>query len=82
MRMLLMSLAVVLLAGITTAAAQDDGTKLKVKEGQKAPSIDLPATQIGKVLPDKPDAKSLNLQDLVGKKNVVLFFFPKAMTKG
>jgi peroxiredoxin Q/BCP len=49
--------------------------------GKTAPTFDLPATQVGKVLPDKKDATKLSLKDLEGK-NVVLFFFPKAMTKG
>src|SRR5262249_50436541 len=34
------------------------------------------------ILPDKKDAKTLSLKDLQGKKNVVLFFYPKAMTPG
>jgi len=51
-------------------------------EGKPAPDIKLPATQIGKVIPNaKPDTKELSLKDLKGK-NVVLFFFPKAMTPG
>jgi peroxiredoxin Q/BCP len=49
--------------------------------GKAAPTFDLPATQIGKVLPDKKDATTLSLKDLKGK-NVVLFFYPRAMTKG
>lgn len=53
-----------------------------VKEGQKAPNIELPATQIETILPEKKGAKTLSLSDLKGKKNVVLFFFPKAMTPG
>jgi hypothetical protein len=54
----------------------------KVKEGRPAPNVDLPATQIETVLPDKKDAKTLKLSDLKGKKNVVLYFFPKALTGG
>ncbi|MFO0965873.1 MAG: hypothetical protein U0793_09865 [Gemmataceae bacterium] len=70
-----------LLAGaILTAPAWAGGTK--VKEGDKAPDIDLPATQIGSVFPDKKDAKTLRLSDFKGKKNVVLWFFPKALTGG
>ena len=75
-----------LLAGRTgtgpARADDDDGTKLRVKEGDPAPEVTLPATQVGKVLPDQKDAKSLSLKDLRGKKNVVLYFFPKAATKG
>jgi peroxiredoxin len=52
------------------------------KEGQPAPDVTLPATQVEKVLPDKKDAKTLSLEDFKNKKNVVLFFFPKALTKG
>ena len=49
--------------------------------GKPAPAIQLPAANISTVLPDKKDAKELSLKDLEGK-NVVLFFFPKAMTGG
>jgi hypothetical protein len=63
------------------APAPDKGDDKKPAEGQPAPDIDLPATQIGKVLPDKKDAKTLHLKDLQGK-NVVLYFFPKAGTPG
>jgi thioredoxin-dependent peroxiredoxin len=52
------------------AFAQD--AKLKVKEGDTAPDITLPATG------EKPE---LGLKGLKGK-NVVLFFYPKAMTPG
>jgi peroxiredoxin len=67
-------LAAALLAGPAPAADPP-------QEGKPAPDVSLPATQIEKVLPDKKDAKTLSLKDLKGK-NVVLFFFPKAMTKG
>jgi peroxiredoxin len=53
----------------------------KVEEGKPAPNVELEATQIEKVLPDKKDAKTLRLSDLNGK-NVVLYFFPKALTGG
>jgi len=53
----------------------------KVEEGKPAPNVELEATQIEKVLPDKKDAKTLRLSDLKGK-NVVLYFFPKALTGG
>ncbi len=66
--------ALFLFGAVPSAPAQ-------VKEGQPAPEVELPATQIEKVLPDKKGAKTLNLKDLRGK-NVVLYFFPKAMTKG
>ncbi len=51
------------------------------KEGDPAPSISIPATQVEKVLPGAKD-KTINLKDFKGKKNVVLFYYPKALTKG
>jgi hypothetical protein len=62
------------------ATAQEKGKKIMV--GQPAPDIELPATQIGTALPDKKVAKKLQLKDFKGKKNVVLWFFPKALTGG
>jgi hypothetical protein len=64
--------------GPAAAADKDDG---KPAVGQPAPDIDLPAANVGTVLPDKKDAKTLDLKDLRGK-NVVLYFFPKAKTRG
>ena len=64
--------------GPASAAGPDDE---KPTVGKPAPDIDLPATQIEKVLPDKKDAKTLDLKDLRGK-NVVLYFFPRALTGG
>jgi hypothetical protein len=55
---------------------------IKVKEGQAAPAVELPATKIETILPDKKDAKTLKLADFKGKKHVVLYFFPKALTGG
>ena len=49
--------------------------------GDAPPDIPLQATQIDKVLPDSK-AKTISLKDFKGKKNVVLFYFPKAMTPG
>ena len=49
--------------------------------GKPAPAFDLAAANITSVFPDKKDAKNLRLADFKGK-NVVLFFFPKAMTGG
>jgi peroxiredoxin Q/BCP len=66
-------------AGLSSAA-DDDGTTLKVKEGQKLPDVELTATQADKALPGAKDR--ISLKDLQGKKNVVLFFYPKAMTSG
>jgi peroxiredoxin len=50
--------------------------------GKPAPAIELPATNIGSALPDKKDAKKLSLSEFKGKKHVVLFFYPKALTGG
>ena len=50
--------------------------------GKPAPAFDLPAANITSVFPDKKDATKLSLADFKGKKNVVLFFFPKAGTGG
>jgi hypothetical protein len=74
--------AVVALLGLATAAlGQDDGTKIRVKEGDSTPDFTLPAANAATVLPDRKDAKTLGPNDVKGK-NVVLYFFPKAMTKG
>src|SRR5262245_7878978 len=55
-----------------------DDTMLKVKEGDKFPDVPLAAAQIEKV---KKDAKTVSIADLKGK-TVVIFFYPKALTKG
>ena len=60
--------------------AAEDAPKVEV--GKPAPAFDLPATQIAKALPDKKDAKTIGLKDFENKKNVVLFFYPKALTGG
>lgn len=54
----------------------------KVEVGKKAPDVTLPATSIEKALPDKKDASTLSLKDFRGKRNVVLYFYPRAMTPG
>lgn len=78
---LLVLFAGVMFAAGWMAAAEGKKEAEKPKEGQPAPDVKLPATQIESVLPDKKGAKELSLKDLKGK-NVVLFFYPKAMTKG
>ena len=76
-----MSLSLFLAAALAVpAAAKDDTPRIKV--GKLAPNFALPATSIDKALPDKKDARTLSLKDFRGKKNVVLFFYPKAMTRG
>jgi thioredoxin-dependent peroxiredoxin len=74
---LLFALPLLVLFGAAFAA--DDK---KVEEGKPAPDVKLPAANVETVLPGKKDAKTLSLKDFEGKKNVVLFFYPKAMTKG
>ncbi|HJT75765.1 MAG TPA: hypothetical protein VJ739_01050 [Gemmataceae bacterium] len=78
-RAALVAALAVLFAGAAWAA--DAGSGKRPAEGQPAPDINEPATNIGTVLPDKKDAKTLDLKDLRGK-NVVLYFFPKALTGG
>jgi peroxiredoxin Q/BCP len=69
-------------ASLPAVNAADDTPKVEV--GKPAPPIDLPAANVGKALPGKADAKRLSLKDFQGAngKNVVLYFFPKAMTPG
>lgn len=69
-----------LLAGTTLGLRADDGKP--IKEGDHAPDVELPAVLAEKALPDKPDAKTIHLKDFEGKKNVVLYFYPKALTGG
>src|SRR6476469_8079653 len=71
--------AALLLAASAGGRAEDKEGKPEV--GKPAPEIDLPATSIDKALPKAKDKKRLSLKDLRGK-NVVLFFYPKAMTGG
>ena len=73
--------AALLVAAVSASAAEDKDKEGKVEVDKPAPAIDLPATSIDKVVPDAKDRKTLSLKDLKGK-NVVLFFFPKAMTGG
>jgi peroxiredoxin Q/BCP len=69
--------AVTAVACLLSPVAADD-TKLNVKEGDKFPDVPLAAAQIDKV---KKDAKTVSIADLKGK-TVVIFFYPKALTKG
>lgn len=75
-------LPAVLLAFLVTSleAAQQPGTPPLLKAGQSSPNVDMPGVGWEKVLSRK--AESVNLKDFIGKKNVVLFFYPKAMTLG
>lgn len=72
--------AAAVLAGVLLAssAARSDDTKLKVKVGDAFPDIAVPATQIDLL---KKGGKELSIKDLKGK-NVVIAFYPKALTGG
>lgn len=74
--------ALVAWAVASSGNAADDGTRLRVREGDHAPDIQLPAAGVEKALPARKGAETLRLSDLRGKKNVVLYFFPKALTRG
>jgi len=50
-------------------------------EGQPAPDLEIPAANIETALPRAKSGQPLKLSDLKGK-NVVLWFFPRAMTSG
>jgi thioredoxin-dependent peroxiredoxin len=63
-----------LLAGAAAVAAGP-------KEGDSVPDVKVPAYQAKKVLPDSKD-DLVSPASFKGKKNVVLFYFPKAMTPG
>jgi peroxiredoxin Q/BCP len=73
-------IAAVIAVTFTGATMADDST-LKVKEGDKFPTVALSAAQIEKAIPDKKDAKTISIADLKGK-NVVVFFYPRALTGG
>lgn len=71
-------LPAVVLVGLCLSVAAADDTQLKVKAGDPFPDVPLPAAQIDKV---KKGAEALSVADLKGKV-VVVFFYPKALTKG
>jgi peroxiredoxin Q/BCP len=72
-------LAAVLSLTISGAVAQDD-TKLKVKVGDPFPNVPLQAAQVEK-LSGKKAGDAVSIADLKGK-TVVVFFYPRALTKG
>src|SRR5271155_5510725 len=78
MRAVLVSCLVVALAGVAYAADSIP------KEGDKAPDVKLPAVGVTKYLPGRKNGDKISLSDFRGEngKNVVLFFYPKAMTRG
>ncbi|MSR31358.1 MAG: redoxin domain-containing protein [Gemmataceae bacterium] len=71
MRRLMMGL---LLGGISMLGGPAMGAD-KAEEGKPAPAVSLTAASKGKEI-------KVDLADYKGKKNVVLFFYPKAMTGG
>lgn len=78
-RLLTLALSAVALAAFcSTAFAADDDTKLKVKEGDKFPALELQATTPGKA----GTPQTVKLPEGTKGKTVVLFFYPKAMTGG
>jgi len=68
-RTLLLSAAV---SGILGASAQSAAPKTHLKIGDKAPDFSLPATT----------GQAISLSQFLGKKMVVLAFFPAAFTGG
>jgi peroxiredoxin Q/BCP len=70
------ALAVAFLTAAVATAADDT---LNVKAGDKFPDVSLEAAQIDKL--KLKDKKTVSVADLKGK-TVVIFFYPKALTKG
>jgi thioredoxin-dependent peroxiredoxin len=66
----------VMLAACFAAAPED--SMLKIKAGDKFPDVKLAAAQIDRV---KKDAKDVSIADVKGK-IAVIFFYPKASTRG
>ncbi|MCS7167467.1 MAG: peroxiredoxin [Gemmatales bacterium] len=70
------------LAAVVMTFAELRGQPAEVAEGKPAPKVELPAVNVSTVLPDHKDGKTLALDTFRGKKNIVLFFYPKALTPG
>src|ERR1700716_3002747 len=72
-----MTLTLFCLTGFVQAEDKkvDEKKADKVTEGQPAPDVTLEAATA-------KGSKKVNLKDYQGKKNVILFFYPKAMTSG
>src|SRR5262245_35129559 len=77
MRTRTVCLAATVLLGLAPVIRAAD----EVKEGQPAPDFSLQATNASKIAPGKKDGDPISLKD-VKEKNIVLFFYPKAMTRG
>ena len=71
-----------LVLALAVAAADDKKENAKVEEGKPMPEIKIAAVNIDKGFPGLKDAKELDLPKDAKGKNLVLFFFPKAMTPG
>jgi peroxiredoxin Q/BCP len=76
LRLAALATATVAFMLIAPVLASDES--LNVKVGDKFPDVPLAAAQIDKV---KSGAKTVSIADLKGK-TVVVFFYPKALTKG
>jgi len=70
-----------LAVGMFAATASADDSMLKVKVGDKFPNVPLHAAQIEKAIHEKKPTDTISIADLKGK-TVVVFFYPKALTKG
>jgi thioredoxin-dependent peroxiredoxin len=79
LRFALRAAAIAAAATFAGSIALADDTTIKVKEGDKFPVVSLEAAQIDKL--KLKDAKTVSIADLKGKV-VVVFFYPKALTKG
>ena len=73
-------MAAALTAGLLAVGAAAQDSKLKVQEGDKFPDVDLKAAQVEKI-PGKKAGDTVSIADLKGK-TAVIFFYPKAMTRG
>jgi peroxiredoxin Q/BCP len=68
----LLALAGLFAAGAACAAGGDDAAKLGLDPGDAAPAFELPGS----------DGKTHSLADNVGKRAVIVAWFPKAFTGG
>lgn len=74
----LAALAAAVCLPFTGTPVSADDTTLNVKVGDKFPDVPLAGAQLDKA---KKDAKTLSIADLKGK-TVIIFFYPKASTRG
>lgn len=77
-------ICVLVLTGLFGAGLFSFAAEGPPEAGKPAPDFDLAATNIAKAFPDAKGKKTIALKDFKGAngKNVVLFFFPRAMTRG